>query len=177
MNLFESIRSIPDHPKPGIVFRDITPLLESADALRFAADQLTERAIGLRIDKVAVVESRGFLLGGVLAYRLNAGLVIMRKRGKLPYRTRHVQYELEYGVDTLEVHEDSIKPGERILLHDDLLATGGTIGAAVRLVKGSGGCIVGASFIVELAFLKGRRRLYDLGVDVVDSLVTYASET
>lgn len=173
MNLYDRIRSIPDYPKPGILFRDITPLLESSQALKRASDEMVEMIRDRAIDKVAVVESRGFLVGGIIAYRLDAGLVIIRKKGKLPYKTRSVAYTLEYGEDALEIHEDSILPGERILLHDDLLATGGTMLAAAALVRASGGTIVGASFIIELGDLAGRRRLSDDGIDGVSSLIRY----
>ncbi|MEO5931509.1 MAG: adenine phosphoribosyltransferase [Candidatus Kapaibacterium sp.] len=176
MNLSEYIRSIPDYPKPGIVFRDITTLLEHPAALHAAADQLVEACTGMNIDKVAVVESRGFLLGGIVAYLLGAGLVIIRKKGKLPSATHRVEYALEYGTDCIEIHQDSISPGERILLHDDLLATGGTMAAAAELVKQTGGEIMGASFLIELSFLHGRELLTRLGVPTLHSLVDYQSE-
>lgn len=176
MDLRSHIRSIPDYPKPGIVFRDITTLIENGPALRAAANALMGSCCSMEIDKVAVIESRGFILGSIVAYLLGAGIVIIRKKGKLPYTTRTVEYSLEYGVDILEVHEDSIKPGERILLHDDLLATGGTMAAAADLVQQLGGTIVGASFLVELAFLPGRERLLEIGVPRIDALVTYNSE-
>lgn len=172
----EHIRSIPDYPKPGIVFRDITTLLENSEALRAAADQLVAACRDMRIDKVAVVESRGFLLGGIIAYSLGAGLVIIRKRGKLPSLKHTVEYALEYGTDGIEIHQDSIAPGERVLLHDDLLATGGTIAAAASLVGKSGGEIVGASFLIELSFLNGRAVLREAGIPEVYALVDYKSE-
>ncbi len=173
MNLTEQIRSIPDYPKPGILFRDITPLLESSEALRHASDNLVALVHELNIDKVAVVESRGFLLGGIIAYKLDAGLVIIRKKGKLPFRTLSVEYSLEYGQDALEIHQDSIRPGERVLLHDDLLATGGTIAAAAQLVRATGGTIVGASFIIELEELAGRKKLLEEGIVGVTSLLQF----
>jgi adenine phosphoribosyltransferase len=139
MDLRTHVRSIPDHPKPGIVFRDITTLLENPEALRAAADQLVDAYREKGVEKVAVVESRGFLLGGIIAYQLGAGLVIIRKKGKLPYNTYCVDYALEYGTDSIEVHQDSIRAGERVLLHDDLLATGGTMAAAAELVRKTGG--------------------------------------
>ncbi len=176
MNLRDHIRSIPDYPKPGIVFRDITTLIENPEALRLAADRLADASRSLRIDKVAVVESRGFLLGGIIAYAIGAGLVIIRKKGKLPYSTHRVEYALEYGTDCIEIHQDSIRPGERVLLHDDLLATGGTMAAAAELVKQSRGEIQGASFLVELGFLKGRDLLARAGVPSVFSLIEYESE-
>jgi adenine phosphoribosyltransferase len=176
MNFHEHIRSIPDYPKPGIMFRDITTLLENGEVLRAAVDQLVAACKGMQIDKVAVVESRGFILGGIIAYQLGAGLVIIRKRGKLPYLTHRVEYALEYGTDVVEVHQDAIRPGERILLHDDLLATGGTMIAATELVRKSGGDIVGASFLIELGFLNGRQTLLNAGVPDVYALIGYDSE-
>jgi len=177
MDLREKIRSIPNYPKPGIVFRDITTLLEEPEGLRRAADGIIDQVSGLEIDKVAVIESRGFLLGGILAYRLDAGLSLVRKKGKLPYVTHSVDYALEYGFDSIEIHQGSIHPGERVLLHDDLLATGGTMAAAAELVRTSGGVIVGASFLIELSFLPGRRRLLDAGVPEIFALVNYEDES
>jgi len=176
VNFRDHIRSIADYPKPGIVFRDITTLLENGGVLHAAADQLVAASSGMRIDKVAVVESRGFLLGGIIAYHLGAGLVIIRKRGKLPHLTHSIEYALEYGTDVIEVHQDSIRPGERVLLHDDLLATGGTMAAAAHLVARSGCEIVGASFLIELGFLGGRELLKRAGVPDVYALVDYESE-
>jgi adenine phosphoribosyltransferase len=177
MNFREHIRSIVDYPKPGIVFRDITTFLEKPEVLRAAADTLAEAYGGMGIDKVAVVESRGFLLGGILAYKIGAGLVLIRKKGKLPYLKHTVDYSLEYGLDSIEIHQGAVKPGERILLHDDLLATGGTMAAAAELVKRSGGVIVGASFLIELGFLPGRQRLLEAGVPDVQTLVNYEDES
>lgn len=176
MDFRDHIRSIPDYPKPGIVFRDITTLLEKGDVLCAAADKLAAAYRDMKIDKVAVVESRGFLLGGIIAYQLGAGLVIVRKRGKLPYLKYSVEYALEYGTDAIEIHQDAIKPGERVLLHDDLLATGGTMAAAAQLVKMSGGDIVGASFLIELSFLGGRGALQHAGVPDMLALVEYDGE-
>ncbi len=177
MDFRQHIRSIPNYPKPGIVFRDITTLIENPAALRAAANALLADCCLDEIDKVAVIESRGFILGSIIAYLIGAGVVIIRKRGKLPSTTRRIEYDLEYGTDVLEVHEDSIRPGERILLHDDLLATGGTMAAAASLVGQLGGNIVGASFLIELGFLPGRERLTAAGVPTVHSLVNYASES
>lgn len=177
LDLRQHVRSIPDYPKPGILFRDITTLLENPSALRAAADRLVEAYRDREVDKVAVVESRGFLLGSIVAYLLGAGLVIIRKKGKLPYMTHRVEYALEYGTDCIEIHQDSIKPGERVLLHDDLLATGGTMAAAAQLVQKSGGTIVGASFLIELSFLNGREVLAQAGVDEVVALIEYTSES
>ena len=158
------------------MFRDITTLLADAGALREAADRLAAIYRNNGIGKVAVVESRGFLVGSILAYLIGAGLVVIRKRGKLPHETNIVEYALEYGTDAIEVHRDAIVPGERILLHDDLLATGGTMAAAAELVRLGGGDIVGASFLVELSFLGGRELLASAGVAQVHALVDYASE-
>jgi len=171
------IRSIADFPKPGILFRDITTLLENPVALRAAAERLAEpfRESGVR--KVVVIESRGFLVGGIIAYLLGAGLVIIRKSGKLPYRTHSVSYALEYGTDQIEIHDGAIEPGERVLLHDDLLATGGTMAAAASLVQKVGGEIAAASFLVELGTLGGREVLRRQGVETVDALVNYFDES
>ncbi len=172
-SLQETIRTVPDFPKKGILFRDITTLLKDPDALASAAEKLTARFAAERITTVAAVESRGFILGGILADRLHAGFVPIRKPGKLPAATLRQEYTLEYGTDALEIHRDAITPGARVLLHDDLLATGGTAAAACRLVTALGGRIVCASFLIELTFLKGRELLR--GIDVF-SLVRYETE-
>ncbi|MBP1655501.1 MAG: adenine phosphoribosyltransferase [Bacteroidetes bacterium] len=171
--LKNTIRSIPDFPKKGIVFRDITTLLKNPVAFNLAADLLYERYRDSRIAKVVSAESRGYILGSVLAYRLHAGFVPVRKPGKLPAETIREEYKLEYGSDVLEMHTDAVQKGERVLVHDDLLATGGTIEATCRLVERAGGVIVGLAFLIELDFLKGRDRLkhYD-----VFSLIRYESE-
>jgi adenine phosphoribosyltransferase len=171
--LVRAIRSVPDFPKPGIVFRDITTLLKDRSAFTRAADILYEHYKNERIDKVVSVESRGYILGAVLAYRLNAGFVPIRKPGKLPAETLREEYTLEYGTDAIEMHLDAIRRGERVLMHDDLLATGGTIHAACRLVERAGGIISSVSFLIELSFLNGRRQLgnYD-----VFSIIRYDSE-
>jgi len=158
-DLLRSIRSVPDFPKKGIVFRDITTLLKDPATFARAADVLTERYRDAAIEKVVSVESRGYILGAVLAYRLHAGFVPVRKPGKLPAQTIREEYQLEYGSDALEIHTDALRKGERVLVHDDLLATGGTIEATCRLVERLGGKIVGVSFLIELSFLKGRNRL------------------
>lgn len=166
------IRSVPDFPAPGILFRDITPVLQDPVTLRYALD-LHEHALGdLReaVDVVVGIESRGFLFGMALAVRLNAGFVPVRKPGKLPAATREASYELEYGTDRLQIHADAVAPGQRVLLVDDLLATGGTASAARRLVEESGGEVLAALFLIELTFLEGRARLRDLRVE---SLVRY----
>lgn len=153
------IRDIPDFPRPGILFKDITPLLADAVALELAVQGLAERARPLNIDCVLAAEARGFLLGPALALRLGAGFALARKPGKLPSRTIAAEYELEYGSDSLELHADAVAPGTRVLVHDDLLATGGTARALCELVQDSGGTVAGCGFLVELAFLGGRERL------------------
>jgi adenine phosphoribosyltransferase len=173
MNLSETVRSIPDFPKKGIVFRDITTLLKDAEALRNAVDLLSSRYEHSKIDKVVCIESRGFILGSALAVSLGAGFVPVRKKGKLPAEVIREQYALEYGTDVIEMHVDAIQPGERVLLHDDLLATGGTMCAAIRLVEKLQANIVGISFLIELSFLQGRKNLKDYDIY---SLVQYHSE-
>jgi adenine phosphoribosyltransferase len=153
------IREIPDFPEPGIVFKDITPLLADADALALAVEGLADYGRALKADCVIAAEARGFLLGPALALKLGAGFVLARKPGKLPWETVSAEYMLEYGADQLEVHSDAIGPGARVLVHDDLLATGGTAAALCDLVAQLGGEVVGCGFLVELAFLKGRERL------------------
>jgi adenine phosphoribosyltransferase len=153
------IRDIPDFPKKGIIFKDITTLLADAMSYQRMVDLLSHRYVGKKIDKVVGVEARGFIIGAALAYKLGAGVVLVRKPGKLPGETIKKSYELEYGTDTLEIHTDAIKKGERILIADDLLATGGTISAVVDLVNGMGGEIIDCCFLAELEFLKGRERL------------------
>ena len=157
--LEESIRTIPDFPKPGILFYDVTTLLENKKAFKHSVDALAAKYKNKKIDKVVAVEARGFIIGGAIAYKLGAGLVPVRKKGKLPWKTNSVTYELEYGTDTLEMHQDSVKPGERILIVDDLLATGGTVKAVTDLVKNQGGKIIGIAFIIELVDLKGKDKL------------------
>jgi adenine phosphoribosyltransferase len=157
-DLKRAVRDVPDFPKKGIIFKDITPLLQDPALLRKAVDLLSEHFKGRDIDVVASVESRGFILGTAIAYKLRAGFVPVRKKGKLPYKTHSVTYELEYGRDTLEMHQDAIKKGDRVLIIDDLLATGGTLGAVICLVKKMGGDIAGIGFLIELEFLKGREK-------------------
>ena len=168
--LKSSIRDIPDFPKPGILFKDITTLLSRPDMFRLAIDGISEHYRGKGIQKVVGIESRGFIFGSPVAYQLNAGIIPIRKKGKLPYKTISATYALEYGTDTLQMHEDAIRPGEKILIVDDLLATGGTVSAAIELAKKLGADIVGAAFIIELDFLKGRQKLKDIDVY---SLITY----
>ncbi len=172
MNLAAAIRTIPDYPKPGIMFRDITTLLGDAQAFREAVDALTAPFIGQRVDKVAGIEARGFILGGAVAHQLGAGFIPLRKRGKLPHRTRSVEYALEYGVDAMEMHHDACDDGERVILIDDLIATGGTAEAALGLLRQGGAEVVSACFVVDLPELGGAERLRRHGVPVT-SLVAF----
>ncbi len=154
-----AIRDIPDFPKPGIIFKDITPVLQSAALFAETVELMAARHLGNPPDLVAGIESRGFIFGAALALRLGCGLVPVRKQGKLPYQTIAASYDLEYGSATIEIHQDALRPGDRVLLVDDLLATGGTAEAAARLIGQLGATIQGIEFVVELAFLDGRRRL------------------
>jgi adenine phosphoribosyltransferase len=172
-DLRSKIRDIPDFPKRGIVFKDIMPLLADAEALRDTVERLAEFAEPHKPDLILGAEARGFILGAALAYRLHCGFVAARKPGKLPWRTVSAKYALEYGFDVLELHADAIRDGARVLIHDDLLATGGTAKAKVELVEQLGGEVVGLAFVIELEFLNGRDRL--AGYDVF-SLVQYGSE-
>jgi len=158
------IRTIPDYPKPGIMFRDVTTLFGNAAGFRAAVQQMAAPFAGAGIQAVAGIEARGFILGGAIADKLGCGFVPLRKKGKLPWKTIGQEYTLEYGVDIIEMHEDAILPGERILIVDDLIATGGTAEAAVKLVQRSGGQIVGAAFIIDLPELGGMQKLAGLGV-------------
>ncbi len=160
-DLKSKIRDVPDFPKPGVVFKDITPLLADAQAFRSALDLLGDRYQGQGVDVVVGVEARGFIVGSALAYKLGAGHVIIRKAGKLPFKTHRAIYQLEYGTDTLEIHEDAFHPGARVLIADDVLATGGTVAAAIDLVKKVGGEILEVAFLVELTFLKGSEKIQD----------------
>jgi adenine phosphoribosyltransferase len=169
--LKQLIRDIPDFPKKGIIFRDITPLLGDGKAFRKAIDAIGDRFIDKKVDVVVGVEARGFIMGAALAYKLGAGVILIRKPGKLPYNTHKVTYELEYGTDSLEIHADAIKPGQNILIADDLLATGGTVKGVTDLVKKFDCNIVGLAFLIELEFLKGRERLKDYEVF---SLIKYS---
>ncbi len=154
-----TIREVPDHPKPGILFYDITPVLEAPEAFRACIDLLCDRYAGASLDRIVGMESRGFLFGCPMADRLGVGFVPIRKPGKLPCAVESVTYDLEYGTDSLEIHSDAVKAGQRVLVVDDLLATGGTASAAVELVERLGGDVVGCAFVVELSFLSGRRKL------------------
>jgi len=172
-NLAEFIRDVPDFPKPGIVFKDITPLLQDAGAFRQAVAQLAEPFRGAGVDLVVAAEARGFIFGGAVACALGAGFVPVRKPGKLPADTTAEEYELEYGTDALEIHTDAVQPGQRVLLLDDLLATGGTMAATAKLVEGLGGEVAGIAFLIELNFLAGREKLK--GYDLV-TLIQYEGE-
>jgi adenine phosphoribosyltransferase len=170
MNLSRHIRDIPDFPKPGILFKDITPLLADPTAFQHAIDLLSIRYAGEKIDAIAAAEARGFLFAAPLALKLHKPLVPLRKPGKLPYRTYSLKYDLEYGSAELHMHVDGIAQGAKVLMVDDLLATGGTMAAGCKLVEQAGGTVAGVAFLVELAFLKGRDQLK--GYDVF-SLITY----
>src|SRR5204862_203507 len=169
-DLRAKIRDIKDFPTEGILFKDITTLLKDGPAFRAVVDMLAANYANDRVDVVVGVESRGFIFGGAIAHQLNAGFVPVRKLGKLPGKTIEVEYELEYGRDALAMHEDAISPGQRVLAVDDLLATGGTMGATLRLVEQLGGRVVGVAFMIELAFLKGRDKLKN---HPLHALITY----
>lgn len=173
--LLESIRTIPDYPKPGVLFRDITTLLGNARAFRRAIDELVHPYAGNKIDKIAGIEARGFILGGAMAHQLSSGFVPIRKKGKLPHETVRVAYSLEYGLDEMEMHADAVAPGEKVILVDDLIATGGTAEAACRLLTQIGADIVAACFVIDLPDLGGRARLEAMGVDV-RTLVSFEGE-
>jgi adenine phosphoribosyltransferase len=160
--LLSQLRDIPDFPTPGIVFKDLTPLLGNPEAFRYSVDAMAEHAAGA--DKVVGIEARGFTFAAAVAYRLSAGLVPVRKPGKLPYKTVTETYELEYGTDSLEIHQDALEPGQSVHVIDDVLATGGTAAATCRLVESLGARVAGLSFVVELGFLDGRAKLADYDV-------------
>jgi adenine phosphoribosyltransferase len=164
------VRDVPEFPKPGVMFKDITPLLADPEGLATCVDSLADRFAGEGVDKVIGIEARGFIVAGAVAYRLQAGFVPVRKKGKLPWQVHSDTYALEYGVDTLQVHTDAVHPGERVLILDDVLATGGTAAATRRLVEMLGGDVVGFGCVLELGFLGGRGRLD--GMDV-EALVSY----
>ena len=168
--LKEHVRDIPDYPKPGVVFRDITPLLGAPDAFSATVDAIAAPFADEQIDKVLGIEARGFVFAAPVAYRHAAGFVPVRKAGKLPWKIEREEYELEYGTDLLEIHHDAVTPGERVLIVDDVIATGGTAAATARLAERLGGIVLGFAFVIELEFLEGRKRLdgYD-----VHSLVSY----
>ncbi|GAB4252025.1 MAG: adenine phosphoribosyltransferase [Deferrisoma sp.] len=162
--LKQKIRDIQDFPKPGIVFKDITTLLRDASSFNRAVDLLGHRYLDQPIDVVVGIEARGFVVGSALAYKLNKGVILVRKPGKLPYKTHSVSYELEYGTDTLEIHQDAIEPGQKVLIADDVLATGGTVRAVIDLIRRMGGEVVECAFLAELTFLQGREKLQDVPV-------------
>lgn len=164
MKLEERIRDVPDFPKKGIIFKDITPLLKDTAAFKYVIDLLTERYHDKGVEVVVAMEARGFILGAPLAYKLGVAFVPVRKVGKLPAETVSAQYSLEYGVDSLEMHKDAILPGQKVLIVDDLLATGGTIAATIELVEKLGGEVIGIAFLIELTFLNGRQKLKDYQV-------------
>lgn len=166
-----AVRDVPDFPQPGIVFKDITPVLADSALLTLAVDGMVEAADGVSVDKVVGIDARGFIFGAMLAARLRCGFIPARKKGKLPWRTSGVEYALEYGTAHLEMHEDAIKPGERVLLADDLLATGGTAGAALELMTRMKAEVLGSVFFIELAFLKGREKVATYGP--VNAVLTF----
>jgi len=175
MPIKSRIRTIPDYPKPGVQFRDITTLFQDPIGLRISVDQLVRPYHGTRIHKVAGIEARGFIVGGAVAHQLEAGFVPIRKQGKLPWKAIGEDYELEYGSDRIEMHEDAIASGEKVLLVDDLIATGGTAEAAIRVVERAGGQLVGVAVVVELPDLGGRPRIEALGHKLV-SLCTFEGD-
>lgn len=166
MDIKSTIRTIPDYPKKGIMFRDITTLLGNARGFRRAVDELVQPHAGYRIDKVAGIEARGFILGGAVAHQLSTAFVPVRKKGKLPFETIGQDYQLEYGTDTIEIHTDAIEKGDQVLLIDDLIATGGTAEAAIKLIERAGGIVIGASFVIDLPELGGADKLREMGKTV-----------
>ncbi len=172
-DLKAAIRTIPDYPRPGILFRDITTLLGDARAFGRTIEDLVRPWTGTRVDKVAGMEARGFILGGAVAQQLGAGFVPIRKKGKLPHTTVRIAYSLEYGIDEMEMHQDAVSPGERVLLVDDLIATGGTAEGAVKLLKTLGAEVIAACFVIDLPDLGGAQKIRDLGVSV-STLVAFS---
>ncbi len=166
MNFADTVRSIPDYPKPGIIFRDITTLLGNPRAFRRAVDELVQPYAGVRIDKVAGIEARGFILGGAVAHQLSTGFIPVRKRGKLPWKVLGEDYDLEYGTDRIEIHQDAVGKGENIIVVDDLIATGGTAFAAIKLLERAGGKVVGCCFVIDLPDLGGADKIRALGKEV-----------
>lgn len=169
------IRAIPDFPKPGIVFRDVTTLFEDSRGFRMAVDQLLHPYAGQRIDKIVALEARGFILGGAMAHQLGTGFVPIRKAGKLPGKTLSQDYTLEYGEAVMEIHDDALRAGEQVLVVDDLLATGGTAEAGIKLIERLGADVIGCAFVIDLPELGGRARLEAMGMDL-HTLVSYAGE-
>ena len=175
MSIKSLIRSIPDYPKKGVIFRDITTLLQDPSGFRRAVDELVQPFAGSDVHFVAGIEARGFILGGAVAHQLSLGFVAVRKKGKLPWQTMSVQYQLEYGSDEVEIHTDSLKAGQNVLIVDDLIATGGTACAAVELVRSAGASVIGASFVIDLPDLGGRDKLAAMDVPV-RTLVSFAGD-
>ncbi|MEO1310377.1 MAG: adenine phosphoribosyltransferase [Pseudomonadota bacterium] len=175
MNLADIIRTIPDYPKPGIMFRDVTTLFADARGFRRAVDEMVQPFAGRKIDKVAGIEARGFILGGAIAHQLAVGFVPVRKKGKLPGATIAEDYDLEYGTDTIEIHLDALKEGEKVLVVDDLIATGGTAAACISLVRRAKAEVIGASFVIDLPDLGGAKKIEGMGVPV-SSLVAFDGE-
>ena len=167
MELKDYIRSIQDYPKEGILFRDITTLLKDKDAFKLAIDKMTEQVKDKKVDLIVGAESRGFLIGSALAYKMNCGFIPVRKKGKLPYKTISEEYALEYGTDTLYMHEDAIKKGDNVLVVDDLIATGGTALAMIKMVEKLGGNVIGSSFLIELEELNGRKEIEKYPINVL----------
>ncbi|MEC9367380.1 MAG: adenine phosphoribosyltransferase [Pseudomonadota bacterium] len=174
-DLKDMVRTIPDYPKKGIMFRDITTLLGNGEGLRACIERLSKPYLKQKIDAVAGIEARGFILGGAVAERLGCGFVPIRKKGKLPYKAIGQDYELEYGTDIIEIHEDALTKGEKVLLIDDLIATGGTAEAGVKLLRKLGAEVIGAAFVIDLPDLKGRERLEKLGIEV-HTLIEFEGE-
>lgn len=174
-NIEDYIRTIPDYPKPGIQFRDVTTLFSDAKGFRKAVDGLVQLHVGEEIDLVAGIEARGFILGGAVAHQLGKGFVPVRKKGKLPRKTLGQEYELEYGTDVVEIHTDAVSKGAKVLIIDDLIATGGTAEAAVKLISRAGGNVLAASFVIELPDLGGRQRLEAYDIEVL-SLCSFAGD-
>ena len=168
----DAVRTIPDFPKPGIQFKDITPILKDVALLKQSVEIMAQPFEDLGVTKVVGMESRGFILGAMLAARLGAGFVPVRKKGKLPYKTMSEEYALEYGTDVLEMHIDAVEAGDKVLIHDDVIATGGTANATGRLVQRANGTIVGCCFLIELSFLNGREKLLDI-TDNIHAVLTY----
>ncbi|TXJ21067.1 adenine phosphoribosyltransferase [Brachyspira aalborgi] len=167
MELKDYIRSIQDYPKEGILFRDITTLLKDKDAFKLAIDKMAEQVKDKKVDLIVGAESRGFLIGSALAYKMNCGFIPVRKKGKLPYKTISEEYALEYGTDTLYMHEDAIKKGDNVLVVDDLIATGGTALAMIKMVEKLGGNVIGSSFLIELEELNGRKEIEKYPINIV----------